>query len=47
MDQVLTYMYLTLKKSIDDKKTLKRDYLNQMGENIELFPGVFGLFKKN
>ena len=40
MDQVLTYMYLMLKKTIDNKKKLKRNYLNEMGKDIELFPGV-------
>jgi len=40
MDQVLTYMYLMFKKTIDNNKTLKREYLNNMGSDIELFPGL-------
>lgn len=40
MDQVLTYMYLMFKKMIDNNRSLKRDYLNRMGEDIELFPGL-------
>ena len=40
MDQVLSYMYLMFKKTVDSNRSLKRDYLNSMGENIELFPGV-------
>ena len=39
MDQVLSYMYLMFKKTVDNNRSLKRDYLKQMGENIELFPG--------
>ena len=40
MDQVLSYMYLMFKKTVDNNRTIKKDYLNQMGVNIELFPGV-------
>ena len=40
MDQVLSYMYLMFKKTVDNNRSLKRDYLNEMGKNIELFPGV-------
>ena len=40
MDQVLTYMYLMFKKTVDNNRSLKRKYLNEMGENVELFPGV-------
>ena len=46
MDQVLTYMYLMFKKTIENNRTLKRNYLNQMGENIELFPGVLEWFDR-
>lgn len=46
MDQVLTYMYLMFKKTVDNNRSLKRDYLNQMGENIELFPGVVDWFDR-
>ena len=46
MDQVLTYMYLMLKKTSDQNKTIKRDYLNKMGADIELFPGVEEWFKR-
>lgn len=40
MDQVLAYMYLMFKKMVDNNRSLKRQYLNYMGKNIELFPGV-------
>lgn len=46
MDQVLCYMYLMLKKTLDSNNTLKRDYLNGMGVNIELFPGVVEWFDR-
>lgn len=40
MDQVLTYMYLMFQKMILNNRSLKRDYLNDMGKNIELFDGL-------
>lgn len=40
MDQVLTYMYLMFQKMANNNCPLKREYLNKMGENIQLFPGV-------
>ena len=40
MDQVLTYMYLMFQKMANNNRPLKREYLNKMGENIQLFPGV-------
>ena len=40
MDQVLTYMYLMFKKTADNNSTLKRNYLNKMGCEVEFFPGV-------
>lgn len=40
MDQVLAYMYLMFKKMVDNNRSLKRQYLNDMGKNIELFHGV-------
>ena len=46
MDQVLSYMYLMFKKTIDNNRSLKRDYLNKMGKNIELFPGVVDWFSR-
>ena len=46
MDQVLTYMYLMFRKTIDNNRSLKRDYLNKMGEDIELFPGVIDWFDR-
>lgn len=46
MDQVLSYMYLMFRKMVDNNRSLKRDYLNQMGENIELFPGVVDWFQR-
>lgn len=46
MDQVLSYMYLMFKKTVDNNRSLKRDYLKQMGENIELFPGVTSWFDR-
>jgi len=46
MDQVLTYMYLMFRKTVDNNRSLKRNYLNKMGENIELFPGVVDWFDR-
>jgi len=46
MDQVLTYMYLMFKKMIDNNRSLKRDYLNKMGEDIELFSGLDSWFER-
>jgi len=46
MDQVLSYMYLMFKKTVENNRCLKRDYLNSMGENIELFPGVLEWFDR-
>ena len=46
MDQVLTYMYLMIKKTSDKNKTIKRNYLNEMGKDIELFPGVTEWFQR-
>ncbi len=46
MDQVLTYMYLMIKKTSDQNKTIKRNYLNEMGKDIELYKGVAEWFKR-
>lgn len=46
MDQVLSYMYLMLKKTNENNQTLKRNYLKKMGESIELFPGVIDWFDR-
>ena len=46
MDQVLTYMYLMVKKTEELGYHLTRDYLNKMGKDIELFPGVNDWFKR-
>ena len=46
MDQVLTYMYLMVKKTEDIGHHLTRDYLNKMGESVELFPGVINWFQR-
>lgn len=46
MDQVLTYMYLMFKKTRDNNSTLKRSYLNDMGKEVEFFPGVEEWFNR-
>ena len=46
MDAVLTYMYLMIKKTDDMGKHLTREYLNEMGRDIELFPGVSDWFTR-
>jgi len=46
MDQVLAYMYLMFKKTVDNNRSLKKEYLHQMGENILLFPGVISWFDR-
>ena len=46
MDSVLCYMYL-MKEMMNKKKlSLTRQYLNDMGKNIELFNGVKEWFKR-
>lgn len=46
MDQVLTYMYLMVKKTEDIGYHLTSDYLNKMGKEIELYPGVYEWFRR-
>ena len=46
MDSVLTYMYLMIKKTHDRGKHLTSEYLNEMGRDIELFPGVSEWFTR-
>lgn len=46
MDQVLAYMYLMFRKMVDNNRSLKRKYLNDMGKDIELFPGVLEWFDR-
>ena len=46
MDSVLTYMYLMVKKTDDIGYHLTKDYLNKMGHDIELFPGVKDWFER-
>lgn len=46
MDSVLVYMYWMFKKMMDNNHTLKRNYLNEMGKEIELFPGVCEWFER-
>ena len=46
MDQVLTYMYLMVKKTEDNNTYLTKEYLNKIGDDIELFPGVTNWFKR-
>lgn len=46
MDQVLTYMYLMHKKMQDNGKILTRKYLEDIGKDVELFPGVETWFER-
>ncbi len=46
MDQVLTYMYLMVKKSHDINHELTKEYLNSLGDKVELFPGVIDWFER-
>lgn len=46
MDQVLTYMYLMFKKTEERGYHLTKDYLNKIGDNIQLFPGVISWFER-
>lgn len=46
MDQVLTYMYLMVKKTEDIGYHLTKDYLKDMGDKVELFPGVVDFFER-
>lgn len=45
-DQVLAYMYMMRKKMLDNNRKLSREYLNEMGKEIELFPGVLEWFDR-
>jgi len=45
-DQVLSYMYMMCKKMKDNNLRLNRKYLNDMGKDIELFPGVLEWFDR-
>ena len=46
MDQVLAYMYLMFKKTADNNQTIKKEYLNNIGKDIELFPGLVEWFER-
>ncbi len=46
MDQVLTYMYMMKEKSLEIGRPLTSEYLNKMGANIELYPGVSEWFRR-
>lgn len=46
MDQVLTYMYLMFKKTADNNQTIKKEYLNNIGKDIELFNGLEDWFER-
>ena len=46
MDQVLTYMYLMVKKTRDLSYNVTRKYLNGMGKDIELYNGVTDWFQR-
>ena len=46
MDSVLSYMYLMKDKMEKANKPLTKEYLKNMGKNIELFPGVEDWFKR-
>lgn len=46
MDAVLSYMYLMNKMMNDKNIPLTRNYLNNMGKNIELFKGVKDWFDR-
>lgn len=45
-DQVLAYMYMMRKKMLDNNRKLSREYLNEMGKEIEFFPGVLEWFDR-
>ena len=45
-DQVLGYMYMVRKKMNEKNMKLSREYLNDMGKEIKLFPGVLDWFDR-
>lgn len=45
-DPVLSYMYMMREKMLEQGKKLSREYLNEMGKNIEFFPGVINWFDR-
>ena len=46
MDAVLTYMYLMVRKSSDIGNHVTKEYLNKIGSDIELLPGVSEWFER-
>lgn len=45
-DQILGYMYMMRKKMLEKDMKLSREYLNDMGKEIKLFPGVLEWFDR-
>ncbi len=46
MDQILTSMYFMYKKMAEKNIPLKKNYLNDSGKHIELYPGVEDWFER-
>lgn len=46
MDQILTSMYVMYNKMIEKNQPLMRNYLNESGKDIELYPGVEEWFER-
>jgi len=46
MDQILTSMYVMYNKMLEKNQPLMRNYLNESGKDIELYPGVEEWFER-
>lgn len=46
MDKILAYMYIMLKESKRNNKKITKEYLNSLGKDINLFPGVYTWFER-
>ena len=46
VERILSYMYVMIKAAKDKGIELTRQYLNECGKNIKLFPGVTTWFKR-
>lgn len=46
MDSILSYMYLLVEKAKENKQVLNKKLFNELGKNIEYYPGVEQYFNR-
>ena len=46
MDSILAYMYLLVEKAKENNQILNRELFNELGKNIEYYPGVEDYFNR-